>query len=468
MKSMVEHSEDVKKIISKIKRFIISGDNKQLHFSHAGSHSTRSKSSKRYNNVNISHLNKIISIDKKKKELLIEPAVQMKQLVKETLKHNLLPRVVMEFPTITVGGAIEGAGLESSSFKCGQFNNCCKEYEIVTAEGSLIKASRTKNSDLFYGKTGSYGTLGLLTLIKLQLVDAKKYVHLKYIPINNIKGAINLIKEQTKKSLDYIEGIILDKDKSIIIIGKLTNKKEFQLQRFSQASDDWFYKHADEISKRGKMYEETVPIEDYLFRYDRGAYWMGNYFLNKIGGYNLISRKIFNSSLITNKMYEALKLGNLSQCFFIQDFYIPIDNAISFIDYSTKRLGIFPIWLCPMKPTRKSEKLSPNYNKAKLLINIGIYGRSKKFSKNYLIANRDIEKKATKLDGRKMLYAHSYYPKREFWRIYDKKWYDKLRLKYHADKAFSDVFDRTYVSEKYKTNIVKGFIIFYYNHFFKR
>jgi len=468
VKSKAKHNQDVRKVIAQIKKWSELGSRKQLHFSHVGSHSTRTESSNTYNNIDISHLNEVITINKKKNELLTEPAVQMDHLVKETLKHGLLPRVVMEFPSITVGGAVEGAALESSSFRYGQFNDCCTEYEIVTAEGKLIKASRAKNSDLFYGKTGSYGTLGLLTSVKLQLIRATKYVHLKYIPVKGAAEAIRFIKEKVKTDVDYIESIILSKDRSIVILGTLTNTEKWTLQRFSQASDPWFYKHANSISKKGHIHEELVPIEDYLFRYDRGGFWMGDYFLNKVGGYNIVSRTIFNSSLITSKMYEALNLGHLSQCFFIQDFYMPVDNTLAFVNYAIKRLEIFPIWLCPMKPTRKPEKLSPHYSKANLLINIGIYGRSRKFAQNYLLANRDMEKAATKLKGRKMLYAHAYYPKKEFWKIYDKKWYDQLRSKYHAIKAFSDVFDRTHVSEKYKAKPIRGAIIFYYRHFFRR
>lgn len=32
----------------------------------------------------------------------------------------------------------------------------------------------------------------------------------------------------------------------------------------------------------------------------------------------------------------------------------------------------------------------------------------------------------------KWLYAHTYYTEEEFWDIYDRKWYDDLRVKYHA------------------------------------
>jgi hypothetical protein len=121
-----------------------------------------------------------------------------------------------------------------------------------------------------------------------------------------------------------------------------------------------------------------------------------------------------------------------------------------------------------MKPTNKPEKLSPHYNKTKLMINVGFYGRSKKFAKNYLESNRNAEQMLKKLNGRKMLYAHQYYTEEEFWNIYDKKWYDKLRKKYGADKILSDVYERTHVGEQYKAQPVRGAIQFYINKIRKR
>ena len=41
----------------------------------------------------------------------------------------------------------------------------------------------------------------------------------------------------------------------------------------------------------------------------------------------------------------------------------------------------------------------------------------------------------------KWLYAHAYYTEDEFWNIYDRKWYDALRVKYHAT-SLPSVYDK--------------------------
>ncbi|OIO49503.1 MAG: hypothetical protein AUJ36_02080 [Parcubacteria group bacterium CG1_02_41_26] len=89
-------------------------------------------------------------------------------------------------------------------------------------------------------------------------------------------------------------------------------------------------------------------------------------------------------------------------------------------------------------------------------MNVGIY---KKFGHNYLHflqANRDIEHKVRELRGRKVLYAHAYYTRDEFWEIYDHSWYNVLRDKYFANKVFPDIYDKVKVTEKYKPSVIVG------------
>jgi delta24-sterol reductase len=48
--------------------------------------------------------------------------------------------------------------------------------------------------------------------------------------------------------------------------------------------------------------------------------------------------------------------------------------------------------------------------------------------------NRMIEKKVADVGGLKWLYACNYYLEDEFWKIYDKGQYDRLRMKWKADR----------------------------------
>ena len=91
-----------------------------------------------------------------------EPMVKMQALVEATLKHGMLPLVLPEFKHITVGGAIMGAALESSSHMHGDFLDACRSVELLLGNSSVVVCSPTERTDLFSALSGSYGTLALL------------------------------------------------------------------------------------------------------------------------------------------------------------------------------------------------------------------------------------------------------------------------------------------------------------------
>ncbi|GAC1432593.1 MAG: FAD-binding oxidoreductase [Ktedonobacteraceae bacterium] len=452
MKNLTYHNLEVEKIVKEIQKFSKANLAKKLRFSHGSTNSTRIRSDERYISLDISHFNGIIEINTQEKYIVVEPNVPMDLLVSTTLAYGLLPPVVMEFPGITVGGAINGAALESSSWRYGQFNDTCLEIEIILGNGEVIRATPEKNADLFYGISGSYGTLGFISLVKLQLIDILPYIHVRFYPTKSTHETLSLLKKHIQSNdVDYIEGIIFHPENSIVIVGKLSQANHLPVKTYGNAKDSWFYEKAEKITTTKNMYEELIPIKDYLFRYNRGAFWMGEYVFPFLHLPNTrITKFLLNPFMNTRKLFDAMHAIKHSQTYFIQDFYCPYDTSEEFIFYSEKELAIYPIWLCPIKPTRENQKLSPHYIQDTMLLDIGIWGQSKKYLANPIGVNHIFEMYAHKTNARKMLYAQTYYTKEEFWTIYDHTWYEELRKKYKAEKTLPELWEKVHVSETYK------------------
>lgn len=460
MKTIAEHKEIVEKIASQIKDYLTSHKEKKLRFYHGGTNSTRDQSTNDdYYFIDISNFNDVLEVNTEHMYALVEPNVSMDKLVKATLEYGLMPPVVMEFPGITAGGAVNGATLEASSYKYGQFNDNCLDYEIVLGSGEIIHATEEEYTDLFYGISGSYGSLGLLTLIKVKLIPASPFVRTVFTFSGDYSRTVQQLSDEVKKEkADFIDAIVFDSEHGVTITGFLHTKKDEKIETFSKATDEWFYERAKKVSNDQKQYEEIIPIFDFLFRYNRGAYWMGDYTFSLMHlPDNRVTKTILNPFMNTRKLYDGLHALNVSQNYFIQDFYCPLNQTVSFMQESEKELDIFPIWLCPMKPAKNPQKLSPSYIDTDLIIDIGIWGQSKKYLQDPIQFNRMFEVYAEESNARKMLYAHAYYPEDEFWKIYDKKWYDNLRKKYHAKEIFPDVWKKTHVENKtYKIHFWSG------------
>ena len=73
-------------------------------------------------------------------------------LVDATLPYGLMPMVVPELKTITLGGAVTGLGIESSSFRNGCPHESVLELDVLTGDGRVLTVTpEGEHADLFAG-----------------------------------------------------------------------------------------------------------------------------------------------------------------------------------------------------------------------------------------------------------------------------------------------------------------------------
>ncbi|KAH9868797.1 hypothetical protein J1614_007871 [Plenodomus biglobosus] len=415
-----------------------------------------STNSTRYTNfdgdaiVDVSSLNNVLSIDHAQKTALVEPNVPMDALVRETMKHGLLPPVVMEFPGITVGGGFVGTAGESSSFKHGFFDRTILSAQVVLADGTLVIASQDENQELFDGLRGSFGTLGVLTMVEMQLIPLQQLVEVTYLPTFSFENAMEKLRYQMDEERnDCLDGVLFSKGSGVVVAGRLTNGKEsshsLPTRRFSRPWDEWFWIHARKLAAKGIVTKELVPIEDYLFRYDRGAFWMGMYaYKHFMVPFTWLTRVLLDYFMHTRIMYHALHASGYTDRYLIHDVAFPAGNAASFAEYLNNKFDIYPLWLCPLRADGRSSMGHPREFEGRVggedakgsykgpYINIGVWGPYPSNESEYVRANREIEAKVQELGGLKWLYSRVFYTEDEWWRVYDKQKYDALREKFGA------------------------------------
>lgn len=434
-----QHDRSIARIADSVRGHFEKKEPFRVH--HGSTNSTRPQRKGRV--VDISDLSNVLKVDAEKKVALVEPNVPMDKLVEATLEYGLVPPVVMEFPGITVGGGYAGTAGESSSFKHGFFDRTMNSVEMILANGETKTVSDAHNADLFRGAAGAVGSLGITTLVELQLIQATKYVKVTYHPREKISDAIECIREETRNPAnDYVDGILYSENHGVIVTATMTDEKpaESQIRTFSHPKDPWYYLHVREKTQgTASPVSEYVPLAEYLFRYDRGGFWVGTaafqYFKFP---FNRLTRWFLDDFLHTRMLYRALHASSESSRFIVQDLALPYSTAERFINYTSKELGIWPLWLCPLKqspqPTMHphSEHME-NSSTPEQMLNIGVWGWGPAEYESFVNKNRELEKKLADCGGMKWLYAHTYYTEKDFWTQFDKKWYDDLRTKYHAN-----------------------------------
>jgi len=397
--------------------------------------------------INVRDFNKVIHVDTNNLIIEVEGMTTYEELVKESLKYNVMPTVVPELKTITIGGAVTGVGIESSSFKYGLVHETILEMEILLGDGSTVTCTpKNKHKDLFFAFPNSYGTLGYALKLKVKAVPVKKYVELTHIKFDNPNEYFKKVKEfcEKTKEFDLIDGSIFNEKEMYITLGKFIDTAPF-------VSDYTYMKiYFKSIQDKKKDY---LTISDYIWRWDTDWFWCSKHFfvrkplIRLIFGRRLLNSKTYWKIRVWNGKYKfAEKIGKLFGASktesIVQDVEFPIENCKKFINFFHKEIGIKPIWICPVKVYDKKVNYDLfQMNKNKLYVNFGFWDMVKtKYEDGHY--NRKIEKKVSELKGHKSLYSTVYYSKNEFDQIYNKKRYSLIKKKYDPNSKFKSLYEK--------------------------
>jgi FAD/FMN-containing dehydrogenase len=431
---------------------------------HGSTNSTRAVYKDGNRIVDTSQLNHVLAVDKIKKTALVEPNVPMDKLVEATLRNGLVPLVVMEFPGITAGGGFSGSAGESSSGRHGPFDATVNSIEIVVPNGDILQASKTEKSDLFWGAASAFGTIGIVTLLEVQLQDAARYVELMHFPLHSISEMSKKLQEQVgDKSVEFVDGIVFSPSSIVVCAGRLVDSipPGSKPRRYLGRGDPWFYMDVQKrVMKSSSAVVDYVPLVDYLFRWDRGGFWVARYaYRYFLTPFNRITRYALDTFMHARVMYHALHKSGLSDTYIIQDVGLPFDVVEEFHEWLHQTLHIYPLWLCPIRVRRYTPDAAHGLHAdfadpstPEIMLNFGIWGPGPKNYDELVRLNRLIEHKVYELGGKKTLYAQAYYTEDEFWKTYNKRAYDAVRNKYHADHLPS-VYDKVKVDESTKVHV---------------
>jgi len=81
-----------------------------------------------------------------------EGMVTYEALVAACLRHGVMPAVVPQLKTITLGGALAGVGIESSSHRQGLVHDTVLELDVLLGDGSVVTCTpANEHADLFFG-----------------------------------------------------------------------------------------------------------------------------------------------------------------------------------------------------------------------------------------------------------------------------------------------------------------------------
>jgi len=397
-----------------------------------GGHEARARETLPGAVLDLRHLDAVVSLDAAARTVLVEPQVTMRQLLNHTASVGLAPAVIPEFPEITVGGAVQGLAAESSSHRFGLFHESLEWMDVVLGNGTLLRVSPTENEDLWHGLPGSYGSLAIIVLACLGLRRRRQHVRVMHRRVD----LAELVEADYSSQHDFVDAVCDRGDEVVVTIADLRDDDEpgsggYRTRWF----DEYYCDHVMGTSTaRGP---EMMTFEDYVFRYDRGAFWIAP---TKLGR-SLLSRLVFGGFATAANLYRLRRtkqaISSAPSSRLVQDCIVPLAQAPALVEHFRDATD-GPLWLLPM--TSRTDDLfglEPG-----TWMNVGAYVRLDLPSREVDTFNRRTEEMVAQLGGFKTLHAQLFYDQDRFASIYDMKAYEGLRSTYRADGTLAHIHDK--------------------------
>jgi FAD/FMN-containing dehydrogenase len=375
-----------------------------------------------------------------------EGMITYEDLARECLAHGAMPAVVPQLKTITLGGAVAGVGIESSSHRYGLVHDTVLEIEVLLGDGSIVLATRdNEHADLFFGFPNSYGTLGYALRVKAKTVPVKPYVRLEHQRFHDPKTYFAALGGVLRKGdADFVDGTVFSPTEMYITLGRFSDSAPY--------TSDYTYERIYYRSIAEKR-EDYLTVSDYLWRWDTDWFWCSknvlaqNPLIRRLYGKDRLGSRTYTKIMrwnsrvgITRKIERAIGLHSESV---IQDVDIPLPRAAEFLAFYSENIGLWPQWICPIGPQAHSGRFSLYPVKAEWYVNFGFWD-VKRTREAHAPGhfNRLIEREVIELGGIKSLYSDSFFTPGEFEAHYGGDAYRALKAKYDPQGAFPRLYDK--------------------------
>jgi FAD/FMN-containing dehydrogenase len=389
--------------------------------------------------LDVRGFNQVLSI--RDNHVEAEGMIPYEALTGACLAQGVMPAVVPQLKTITLGGAVAGVGIESSSHRHGLVHDTMLELDVLLGDGRVVACTpHNEHRDLFFGFPNSYGTLGYALRVRARTIPVKPFVHLRHLRFSSFQELREILDASSE---DFVDGTVFEPGKMFLTLGRFADSAP-------STSDYKFEKiYYRSIAERE---EDWLTVADYIWRWDTDWFWCSknlmaqNWFVRKyvfgkdrLGSRHYTKIMRWNSRFgVTKKLERALGLHSESV---IQDVDIPLRNAAEFLDFYSREIGLWPMWICPIGP--KADKFSLYPVGDEWYVNFGFWDVKRTRDRHPPgHFNKLIERKVAELGGIKSLYSDSFFAPEDFAARYGGAEYARLKAKYDPSGAFPQLYEK--------------------------
>ncbi|HYF73706.1 MAG TPA: FAD-binding oxidoreductase [Nocardioides sp.] len=407
--------------------------------------------------LDVSGLDGVISVDVLARTADVQGMCTYEDLVDATLPHGLIPKVVPQLRTITLGGAVTGLGIESTSFRNGLPHESVLEMDVFTGGGEVVTCRPGpdgEHADLFDSFPNSYGSLGYATRLRIELEAVPAYVSLRHVRFDDAGLLAKSVAEITETGsydgvrVDGLDGVAFAPGEYYLTLATWTEASELggRVETSDYTGQQVFYRS---IQQRET---DLLTTYDYLWRWDTDWFWCSGAF----GAQHPVVRRLWPRRWRRSDVYHRLlgldrrfsiadrldrRAGRPLRERVIQDVEVPVDRLPDFLEWFDEAVGMRPVWLCPLVARRAwpTYPLEPGA----VYVNVGFWGTvhvGPEAPEGPL--NRAIETRVHELGGHKSLYSEAFYDRETFDQLYDGDNLAEVKGRYDPQDRLTSLYDK--------------------------
>ncbi|MDL5158192.1 FAD-binding oxidoreductase [Actinomycetospora termitidis] len=407
--------------------------------------------------LEVDGLDRVLHVDVGARTADVGGMTTYEDLVAATLPHGLMPLVVPQLKTITLGGAVVGLGIESTSFRDGLPHESVLAADVLTGGGEIVHATaENEHADLHAGLANSYGTLGYAVALTIELAPVRPFVALRHLRFDDAasmadaSARITAERAHDGEAVDFLDGTVFSADEQYLTLGRMVDEAPYLSDYTGQGI---YYRSIQQRST------DFLSIADYLWRWDTDWFWCSR----ALGVQHPLVRRVWPSRYRRSDVYRRLvaldrryrfseriqtrATGAIGVEPIIQDVEVPVEHLAEFLDFFHREIGIAPVWVCPLQ--LRGERTWPLYplEPHRTYVNVGFWSDAllrPGMARDH--HNRLIERKLMELDGHKSLYSTASYTREEFDTLYGGEQYRRLKERYDPARRLPDLYTKCVVN----------------------
>lgn len=137
--------------------------------------------------IDMRQFNRILNFSPTDKTITVQAGTRWRQIQEHIDLANLSVKIMQSYANFTVGGSLS-VNAHGRYVGLGPLILSVKSLKVVLADGSIVEAGPTQNTDIFNAVIGGYGGLGVIIEATLELTDNVKVKrHTQTMPVSDYK-----------------------------------------------------------------------------------------------------------------------------------------------------------------------------------------------------------------------------------------------------------------------------------------